>query len=866
MKKVLSVLLIFLLVFTTVAVPASAEEGRCEIYVATDGDDQNDGSKEKPLASVNAAKEKIREMKKEGLFPKGYVVYIREGTYSITESIVLTQEDSGTAEAPVTYRAYRDEKVVFSGGVSVSGKDFVKVTDEKILNRIVEQSAKNQIYMLDLKKFGINEVDAPYWKGAYSYSSGFIKDGLITKPTAPASEVLFNGKALTLARYPNDDNLYVDGVIEVGWDFDEPDRVPRGTPFTIKVSDNRIKYWTQAPEDSILMYGFWKWAWADQTVPIHNIDVEKQEITSGISSVFGVIRDQPFYVFNLFEEIDVPGEYYIDKENCILYMYPPANLEKAEVVLTMLDKPIVQLKNTQYVTFKGIDLLGARSNAFVISEGSHNVLMDSEISFTASKAVTVSGKNNGILNCYIHDVEGGVSISGGNYETLEPGENYVTNCEFERFSRLSATYVQAVSLGGVGNVVSYNEIHDAPHLAIEFSGNNNKIIYNEIYDVVQSTDDAGAIYSGLTWVSRGTEIKYNYIHDLSLKNAVSSQGAGLGGIYLDGGQCETFMIGNVVENVAGRALWLNGGRDNVAINNVVINCNQGLLFSDIMKKVDLTTHHYPRLEAAPYVTNEIWQKAYPKLQEMLKLPDSEKVEPEGNIYFNNLCYKSEIVNHLTDQLKEDTSIYLDYTQNYQTESDPGFYDVVNRNYTIKADSEVFAKLPGFMAVPFTRMGRLTERAELRIDKATVLAINSPYSFVNGEKTKIDTQNESVVPFIKEGRTYVPLRFLAESLGATVTFDKATGLVTIASADINLTLPSKGTDAIKNGEQIVLESPTLIIQERTMVPLREISELFDKSVFWHNAGFISVSDDPNLFDENGTDEEIIQHLYNALNIY
>ena len=87
-------------------------------YVAPDGDDAAAGTPEKPFRTPARARDAIRQGRPADA---PTTVYFRGGTYSLTEPLVLTPDDGGTASAPVTYAAYRDEKPMFSGGRAVSG-------------------------------------------------------------------------------------------------------------------------------------------------------------------------------------------------------------------------------------------------------------------------------------------------------------------------------------------------------------------------------------------------------------------------------------------------------------------------------------------------------------------------------------------------------------------------------------------------------------------------------------------------------------------------------------------------------------------------------------------------------------------------
>ena len=317
MKRAVSCILMLclLLSFSAFSSLAASNEGHGVVFVATNGKDTAEGTIEAPLATLQAAQAKVRSMKASGEYTSGITVFVRGGTYNISKPLVLTAEDSGTSTCPITWRRYEDETVTFTAGVKVSGSQFKKVTEQAVLNRIVDVNGRNNLYVLDLKAYGVDDPGEPYLFGSYGYSSALTDIGLVKRPNAPAMEIFFNDTPMTNARYPNEGYMTVGKVVELGWDYDEPNRVPQGTPFTITVTDDRIKYWTKAPEDSIMMFGYWKWEWADQTIPLHKIDVSNMRLTSKWCSIFSVLPDKPFYVTNLLEELDRPGEYYVDREN-----------------------------------------------------------------------------------------------------------------------------------------------------------------------------------------------------------------------------------------------------------------------------------------------------------------------------------------------------------------------------------------------------------------------------------------------------------------------------------------------------------------------------------------------------------------------
>ncbi len=98
--------------------------------------------------------------------------------------------------------------------------------------------------------------------------------------------------------------------------------------------------------------------------------------------------------------------------------------------------------------------------------------------------------------------------------------------------------------------------------------------------------------------------------------------------------------------------------------------------------------------------------------------------------------------------------------------------------------------------------------------------------VNGNPVKFDQP-----PYINNGRTMVPVRFVSEALGAYVTWDSITGTVKITDDKI-IELKIGSNEAIKDSYSITLDAPAEITGGRTMVPLRFVSEALGAQVSWN----------------------------------
>jgi hypothetical protein len=122
---------LLLLIFNTLLVCATYAQ---DIYVTVDGKDSNSGTKENPVATLEAARDLIRQYKAVKILPKGGItVWIGKGQYGQQKSFVLNENDSGEPNAPIVWRALPDEKVSVSGGQSVPSDKFKKVTDKAFL-------------------------------------------------------------------------------------------------------------------------------------------------------------------------------------------------------------------------------------------------------------------------------------------------------------------------------------------------------------------------------------------------------------------------------------------------------------------------------------------------------------------------------------------------------------------------------------------------------------------------------------------------------------------------------------------------------------------------------------------------------------
>ena len=92
-----------------------------DVYVSPTGSDTNPGTEAEPFATLGRARDRLRELRTAGQLRQGTTVWLRGGTYFMDKPLELTHEDSCTADCPVTFAAYRDEKPIISAGRRIVG-------------------------------------------------------------------------------------------------------------------------------------------------------------------------------------------------------------------------------------------------------------------------------------------------------------------------------------------------------------------------------------------------------------------------------------------------------------------------------------------------------------------------------------------------------------------------------------------------------------------------------------------------------------------------------------------------------------------------------------------------------------------------
>lgn len=675
MKKIISAILISTIMMQmTAALSVYAQESTknaIEIYVSPNGSDSNSGEKSSPLQTLQGAQKKVRQLKDN---THEIHVIFRGGEYRISKGITFGSEDSGTAECPVIYMASEGETPVFKGSAELDTSKFKSVSNKAIYQRLPE-SAADKIGELDLKAQGI----------------GTLSELVVTNygnDTIDYNQFYLDEKKQTLARWPN-------------YGFAHLGRIVNARGGIVQVDEPNAARWGTATDPRIA--GFLSWDWAYERTSITAVDPATRYITINVQPVQEAMVGNTgarYFVYNLLEELDVPGEWYIDRDTMMLYYYSMYPVTNAKFEMATLTADMITMNDVSYVQFVGFEFSQTCADVFDLN-ACNNITLDKnyyhDIGRSAVRAPNMDCSNIYITNSRFYNTGSrGVYITGGNFETLEESGNVVSNNYFSQIGTVKRSYSAAILFDGVGNTAENNIICNMDGMAIGFNGCLHKIRYNEIFDVCKSANDMGAMYAGRVVWWRGTEIAYNYIHDI-----VPSEGTAglLCGVYFDDSLSGDIVHHNVFKNIP-RGIFMGSSSNHRIYDNVFIDSEHGITIgvtADTKGNKDLFVAAKNMAERYP-----VYYEKFPEMKgidvnftraRLNDVHDNLMVNSHGNIFVPNDLdvwgdgeYRNQIYdNTLTDMFDD-------------------FVDPNKGNYTIKRDSEIFKAHPGLEEIDFEKIG------------------------------------------------------------------------------------------------------------------------------------------------------------------
>ena len=530
-----------------------------ELFVAPGGKSTADGSSiTAPFASIEQAQETIRSLKQRGQLTKPVVVNIRGGIYHISRPLSFTEEDGGTETAPITYQAYQNERVIISGGKNITGW----------------KRHKRGLWMTR-----IPEVSMGQWSFRQLYVNGVLRQR---------------------ARTPNQGFLRVKGF---------PDGLPPKVHY--HTDCQRFEYtegdlnpnWSNLSDVEVIVYHFW----TDSHLPIQSIDPKTRIITfrhkAGKVFTDDFTQDGARYIVeNVWEGLDAPGEWYLNKKTGMLYYYPHPgeDMSNAEVIapvapeLLHLEGKAIEGKPLAYLHFKGLHF---QYTNFELPAGNSN---DKQGSADVPAAITWKAvKHSSLERCSIHNTgtfaldlldgsqhnrinhctftylgAGGIRVNGGtenHHPFLRTSHNEITNNTVHHYGEVFPSAV-GILLMNAGNIrIAHNEIHHGWYTGISVGwvwgyrrsiSNHNVVEYNLIHDIGQTglLSDMGGIYT--LGVSPGTVIRNNIIHTINANHY------GGWGMYHDEGSTHLLVENNIVYNTKFAPFNIHFSKEITVRNNI----------------------------------------------------------------------------------------------------------------------------------------------------------------------------------------------------------------------------------------------------------------------------------------------------------
>lgn len=700
-----------------------------KIFVSTVGDDSGDGSEEEPLRTLEKAIDVANEMREDS--DKLIEILLREGTYSVTNTIKIINSQKDDSLLKIS--AYQDEKVTINAGVDIP-LSAMSIADSDFTNAIIDKPNAGSVLQYNLKDAQIEDF------GEIS-----LRGHLISDEKEAQAELSLNGEVQKLAGWPNGEYT---GLIKPTDSNEYGKRTKSGIAngCSFKVNYDRPSQWSK-PEQ----------AWLSGTIgpnyefdyyPVRRFDSEEKRVYLSRGALEKYYTE-PYYRFeNVPEELDEPGEYYIDRQSGMLYFYPPKDAPKDSVLTITMSTPTLdvsgkapnsmfRIENSKNIVFENLIFKGGRGSAITGKNNSNIKFINCEINsfgengirFDASTDITIS-------DCKIHDVgqDGILFVSCGNYQTLSPSNIVVSNNDIYNFARLERSYKTGIDFGYrcVGATAANNHIHNGPHAGMIFYGVNNDIYGNEFDNLVTEFSDMDALYcnnSNYPW-ERGNKIHNNYFHDIGKSSMNGRHQINVRAIRTDNRGCGLNIYENLFYNIGdgGNGNGNNGigaitaeGTRNRIFNNLFVDCNEAyfntLQYKEIETADDGTLYPDTIINSSGVeVANTINGAKVADLKKQMEnyLPVYGKQFPELYNYFYehpNMSKTNEFKNNMIINIAiplsnfngtqneegfRGSQMLTAASGNYVSTSDPGFVSYDNGNLELSSSATLLVEgLPKF---------------------------------------------------------------------------------------------------------------------------------------------------------------------------
>lgn len=537
--------LLFLIILFFVNISGHAQK---TLYVSPDGNDSNTGTLDQPFKTIQKAIDAV-------VVSEAKAVLLKEGVYQLEEPLQLLPAHSSDDGLKISN--YSKDKVVINGGREITGW------------------RKNQN--------GWWETDIPEVKeGKWKFRQLYVNNNLRQR-----------------ARKPNHGFLRVKGM-------------PEGTPATVGYHTDCQTFefakgdisgeWKNLNDVEVIVYHFW----TDSHLPILSVDTNTNIVT--FKHKAGKVFTDDFsengarYIIeNVFEELDAPGEWYLDRKTgkCFYYPFPNEDIRQTKIFAPVSEQLIHfagDALNQQLIKNIHFENLYFCYTNWELPEGNSN---DHQGSASVPAAISLNGTQNcSFTQCRFTNLgtwafelnegcrdnffsrneigyiaAGGFRINGGRYNEhpfLRTANNSISYNHIHNYGEGYPSAVGILLQHTEGNRVSHNLIHHGYYTGISIGwswgyqrsiSRDNIIEFNHIHHIGQGLlSDMGAIYT--LGVSPGTIIRNNLIHE------VDANHYGGWGIYNDEGSTHILVENNVVYNTKFAAFNIHFAKEITVRNNI----------------------------------------------------------------------------------------------------------------------------------------------------------------------------------------------------------------------------------------------------------------------------------------------------------
>ena len=544
-----------------------------DIYVSTSGEDENDGTFDRPLATFGGAVAKVREIK-ETKTEGDITVAFMAGVYGPVEA-ELYAADGGSEGQRIIYCKYGDGDVIFDNGATIPADAFLPLDES---DKAMFQSASAE---------KIKKVDVGALLGEI--------------PSVENFALFTDEKYCNVARYPN---LYDDGSDRFlkGGNTNNDDPALSTLLITSPVLYRRFAAYSERMIREMLLYGYIVRGYRKDTFTIESYDSDTKMLTVGYGSSSEFSKklrrdwnDALMAVLNVPYELDVPGEYWVDRETGTLYVYDPEGTyripmphgEKRIRGIVQYDTGdgypasegycAIYAEDTGYITFRGIRFTSNVDEFFI-------GYRTSGFEFDRCRFDCCTGKNQILFEHSLPDVPLGLRVTDCEFDLCigrhvyvfdeangperftNRSEILVDNCYFAR-SNLLFDAEGAVNLHCCsGGLVSHNQFENCYRYAVMFTGSCDVVVeYNDFESAMTNSDDGG-VTRGCHDVQGNNVVRYNFYNSIANGGSVGRMAH-----YCD---CGTLMYSNLIYD-GGYAVYHGAGRDNELNCNVMIGPNAG---------------------------------------------------------------------------------------------------------------------------------------------------------------------------------------------------------------------------------------------------------------------------------------------------